>query len=76
MLLAAQLPTALVAVQARYPGLVVQSITPCPDELPMFLHHAMSFDARRELLDYGYACGQHTAPAAPPSPSAQRGFVL
>lgn len=76
MLLAAKLPAALVAVQARYPGLVVQSIAPCPDELPMFLHHAMSFDARRELLDYGYACGQRTAPAAPPSPSAQRGFVL
>src|SRR6266852_2684757 len=75
MLLAAQLPAALMAVQARYPGLVVQSIEPCPDELPMFLHHAMSFDARRELLDYGYACGQRTAPAAPPSPSAQRGFL-
>ena len=45
------------------------------DELPMFLHHAMSFDARRELLDYGYACGQRTAAAAPPSPSAQRGFL-
>jgi NTE family protein len=75
MFLAAQLPAALVAVQARYPGLVVQSIEPCPDELPMFLHHAMSFDARRELLDYGYACGQRTAPPAPPSPSAQRGFV-
>ncbi len=74
MCLAAQLPAALVAVQARYPGLVVQSIEPCPDELPMFLHHAMSFDARRELLDYGYACGQRTAAAAPPSPSAKRGF--
>jgi len=75
MCLAAQLPAALVAVQARYPGLVVQSIEPCPDELPMFLHHAMSFDARRELLDYGYACGQRTTAAAPPSPSAQRGFL-
>jgi predicted acylesterase/phospholipase RssA len=75
MILAAQLPAALVAVQARYPGLVVQSIAPCPDELPMFLHHAMSFGARRELLEYGYACGQRTAPAAPRSPSAQRGFV-
>ncbi len=75
MCLAAQLPAALVAVQARHPGLVVQSIEPCPDELPMFLHHAMSFDARRELLDYGYACGQRTAAAAPPSPSAQRGFL-
>jgi len=64
MCLAAQLPAALVAVQARYPGLVVQSIEPCPDELPMFLHHAMSFDARRELLDYGYTCGQRTAPAS------------
>jgi hypothetical protein len=74
MLLAARLPAALVAVQARYPGLVVRSIAPCPDELPMFLHHAMSFDARRELLDYGYACGQRTAAAAPPSPSAQLGF--
>src|SRR5881396_3522917 len=74
MCLAAQLPAALVAVQARYPGLVVQSIEPCPDEVPMFLHHAMSFDARRELLDYGYACGQRTAAAAPPSPSAKRGF--
>jgi len=74
MCLAAQLPAALVAVQVRYPGLVVQSIEPCPDEVPMFLHHAMSFDARRELLDYGYACGQRTAAAAPPSPSAKRGF--
>src|SRR5438132_1114281 len=75
MFLAAQLPAAPPAVQARYPGLVVQNIEPFPDELPMFLHHAMSFDARRELLDYGYACGQRTAPAAPPSPSAQRGFL-
>jgi hypothetical protein len=76
MFLAAQLPAALVAVQARHPGLVVQSIEPFADELPMFLHHAMSFDARRELLEYGYACGQRTAPPASPSPSAQRGFVL
>ncbi len=75
MFLAAQLPPALVAVQARFPGLVVQSIEPRPDELPMFLHQAMSFDARRELLDYGYACGQRTAPAAPPSPSARLGIV-
>jgi NTE family protein len=67
MFLAAQLPAALAAIQARYPGLVVQSIEPLPDELPMFLHHAMSFDARRELLDYGYACGQRTTPALPPS---------
>jgi NTE family protein len=73
MLLAAQLPAALMAVQARYPSLVVQSIEPCPDELPMFLHHAMSFDARRELLDYGYVCGRRTAP--PHSPSAQPGFL-
>ena len=30
----------------------------------MFLHQAMAFDARRELLDYGYACGQRTARSA------------
>ncbi len=40
-----------------------------------FLHHAMSLDACRELLDYGYACGQRTTAAAPPSPSAQRSFL-
>ena len=75
MFLAAQLPAALAAVQARHPGLVVQSIEPFPDELPMFLHHAMSFDARRELLDYGYTCGQRTTPALPPSSSGQPDFL-
>jgi NTE family protein len=70
MLLAAQLPAEFVAIQARYPGIVVQSIEPLPDELPMFLHHAMSFDARRELLDYGYASGHRTTPAAQRSLSA------
>jgi hypothetical protein len=38
--------TRFVAIQARHPGVVVQSIAPCADDLPMFLHHAMSFDAR------------------------------
>jgi hypothetical protein len=27
----------------------------------MFLHNVMSFAARRELLDYGYACGRRAA---------------
>ena len=71
ILVAAQLPDALVAVQARYPGMVVQSIEPCPAEIPMFLHHAMSFDARRELLDYGYASGHRITAAALRSLSAR-----
>jgi NTE family protein len=71
ILLAAQLPDALVAVQARYPGMVVQSIEPCPAEIPMFLHHAMSFDARRELLDYGHASGHRITAAALRSLSAR-----
>jgi len=56
---------------ARYPGMVVQRIEPWPDEPPMFLHHPMSFDARRELLDYGYARGHRTTTAAQRSLSAR-----
>ena len=37
----------------------------------MFLHHAMSFDARRELLDYGYASGHRITAAALRSLSAR-----
>jgi hypothetical protein len=51
--------------------MVVQSIEPCPAEIPMFLHHAMSFDARRELLDYGYASGHRITAAARRSLSAR-----
>lgn len=61
MLLAAKLADTLVALRVRYPILTVHSIEPRPDELPMFLHNVMSFSARRELLEYGYACGRRAA---------------
>jgi hypothetical protein len=42
--------------------LVVYGIQPARDEVPMFMHNAMSFAARKELLDYGYKCGRAAAP--------------
>ena len=61
MLLAAKLADTLLALRVRYPDLVVHNIEPRPDELPMFEHNVMSFAARRELLEYGYACGRRAA---------------
>ncbi|HWP67022.1 MAG TPA: patatin-like phospholipase family protein [Candidatus Limnocylindria bacterium] len=58
MLLAAKLADTLVALDLRYPDLVIHAVEPRADELPMFEHNPMSFAARRELLDYGYACGR------------------
>jgi NTE family protein len=58
MLLAAKLTDSLAALSSRHPDLVIQSVQPAQDELPMFMHSVMSFTARRELLEYGYQCGQ------------------
>jgi predicted acylesterase/phospholipase RssA len=61
LVLAAKLRDALRAVGARQPDLVVHVIQPAQDELPMFMHNVMAFSARREILDYGYACGRRAA---------------
>ncbi len=58
MLLAAKLSDSLAALHSRYPDLVIHSIQPSRDELPMFMHNVMSFAARRELMAYGYECGR------------------
>lgn len=63
VLLAAKLRDTLMSLRARRPDLVIHTIQPGQDELPMFMHHMMSFAARRELLDYGYACGRRLAEA-------------
>ncbi len=57
MLLAAKLGDSLAALYSRHPDLVIETIQPGQHELPMFMHSMMSFAARRELLEYGYACG-------------------
>jgi predicted acylesterase/phospholipase RssA len=61
MLLAARLTDSLAALRSRHPDLAIHSIQPGRDELPMFMHNMMSFDARRELLEYGYQCGERAA---------------
>jgi hypothetical protein len=71
----ARVAAALVSILACCLGIVVQIIEPWPDDLPMFLHHAMSFDARREFLEYGCASGHRTTPAAQRSLSARLRLV-
>ena len=61
MLLAAKLADSLAALSSRHPDMVIQTIQPAQDELPMFMHSVMSFAARRELLEYGYQCGRRAA---------------
>ncbi len=63
MLLATKLTDSLAALGSRYPDLVIQTIQPAQDELPMFMHSVMSFAARKELLEYGYQCGRRGAEA-------------
>jgi predicted acylesterase/phospholipase RssA len=63
LLLAAKLDQALSALRAGHPDLVVRTIHPARDEMPMFMHNVMSFAARKELLAYGYACGQRALAA-------------
>ncbi len=63
VLLAAKLRDTLASLRSRHPDLVIDTIQPGQDELPMFMHHMMSFAARRELLDYGYASGRRLAGA-------------
>lgn len=61
MLLSARLADSIAALRSRHPDLAIHSIQPGHDELPMFMHNMMSFDARRELLVYGYQCGERAA---------------
>lgn len=65
MLLAAKVADTTVALRVRYPDLAVHIIEPASDEMPMFEHNPMSFAARREILDYGYACGRRASSALP-----------
>jgi predicted acylesterase/phospholipase RssA len=63
IMLAAKLEDTLLALRTRYTDLVVHSIEPCREELPMFMNNVMSFAARRELLEYGLVCGRRAAEA-------------
>jgi predicted acylesterase/phospholipase RssA len=63
MLLAAKLNDSVAVLSSRYPDLVIESIQPAQDELPMFMHGVMSFDARRELLAYAHQCGRRATDA-------------
>lgn len=63
MLLAAKLEDTLESLRSRHPDLLIHSIQPAQDDLAMFMHNMMSFAARRELLDYGYACGRRALEA-------------
>jgi predicted acylesterase/phospholipase RssA len=62
LLLATKLADTLAALASRHRDLVIHTVQPAQDELPMFMHSVMSFAARRELLEYGYQCGQRGRP--------------
>jgi len=64
MLLAAKLEHALCTLRTRAPDLVLHAIQPARDEIPMFMHNVLSFTARKELLEYGRACGQRAVRSA------------
>ena len=57
MLLAAKLENTMWALQSTHPEIRIDAIQPAREEIPMFMHNVMSFAARRELLEYGVACG-------------------
>ncbi len=63
ILLAAKLDHTLAALRVTHPDLHFFAIQPARDEIPMFMHNMMSFAARKELLEYGYACGRRALEA-------------
>ncbi len=65
LLLAAKLDNTLGALRATRPDIRIEAIQPAREEIPMFMHNSMSFAARRELLEYGFACGQRALGEGP-----------
>jgi predicted acylesterase/phospholipase RssA len=63
ILLAAKLDESLTSLRLRHPSVVLHSIEPCREELPMFMNHVLSFAGRRELLEYGLLCGRRAVGA-------------
>lgn len=76
LMLAVRTESVLRSIREQHAEIDLIAIEPGRDEIPMFMHNAVSFSAGKEVLAYGYESGRKfrhpadSAAAAAPAPSA------
>ena len=58
LLFSTELEASLKVLRAAHPEMRLSVLSPRRDEIPMFMANVMSFDARKDILDYGLRSGR------------------